>query len=303
MQFEPLKEVTDFIQDTNRLTSSLKEDGYLFFRNFLDTEKILEAKNDMMEVLCKHGIMEKNGNSEPIWKGVKPDKDTHQTVYTKISHLNSLEAITENKQIIGIYERLFGGPVHIYPMPLPRFFPPDPYPNFRIGWHQDCFPWPDSTDLHTVWIPFMDMDESIGGLVMVKGSHIPDFTMNIYDYDPAKGVPGINGGKLTDMTKLRSDYQLGDLLIFGGKMIHRGLPNRSNELRFSMDCRYQPKNAPMDWKASFHDDDNKFYMEKVVRPAVAEAGLTGENAERATWEIALANPVKDRIAEYVKNKN
>ena len=40
-------------------------------------------------------------------------------------------------------------------------------------------------------------------------------------------------------------FKAGDVLIFSNTMVHKALPNKSNEIRQSLDARYQPASAPI----------------------------------------------------------
>ena len=46
---------------------------------------------------------------------------------------------------------------------------------------------------------------------------------------------------------LRSNYHLGDVLIFHPLMVHRGYPNVSDKIRLSSDFRYQRQGDPEVW--------------------------------------------------------
>ena len=45
---------------------------------------------------------------------------------------------------------------------------------------------------------------------------------------------------------LTTDYQLGDLLVFGMYTMHASMDNHTNRLRLSTDTRYQLASEPVD---------------------------------------------------------
>ena len=295
-----LKEATNYILDTDRLVSSLNEDGYLFFRNILSSELAIEVRRDMETVLCKYGVLGKDGSSEPVWKGFRPHNDEEIRINSEISHLESTVDLTEQKELISIFERLFGGPVYVFNMRIPRFYLPA-YQYSRLGSHQDFFFWRDSQNLHVAWIPLMTMNESVGGLALAEDSHKVDFDVSLYEYVANDSGPKIREERLAEMTWISAEYRPGDLLILDGKIIHKGLPNTSDRIRFSLDRRYQPKNSRIDWAASLHDDGKGWYRDQVIRPAVSTTGLTGDEAEKMVWEMAIQNPIRDRITKAMRS--
>ncbi|MCX7381260.1 MAG: phytanoyl-CoA dioxygenase family protein, partial [Alphaproteobacteria bacterium] len=75
-----------------------------------------------------------------------------------------------------------------------------------------------------------------------------------------------------------SGFHQGDVLFFHSLAVHKGIPNRSDKLRMSMDVRYQlaslpfnPDNAnadaqPLPWDeiyAGWKSDDLKYYWKKL----------------------------------------
>src|SRR5689334_5939603 len=62
------KIANDFLDDSDELETSFQQDGYLFFRQVLNVEQVLDVKRDFVRVLQQQGIVTP-GSSEPIWTG------------------------------------------------------------------------------------------------------------------------------------------------------------------------------------------------------------------------------------------
>ena len=113
-------------------------------------------------------------------------------------------------------------------------------------WHQDaqCFP------LHgmqlariiTIWIPFMDVDETNSCLQVSEASHI-----NAKVFEDVKNGTihySISPEYSDKFINLRSiPMRRGDALCLHQLVAHRALPNMSDKMRWSMDIRYEQFNG------------------------------------------------------------
>jgi len=111
-------------------------------------------------------------------------------------------------------------------------------------------------------------------LQVAEGTH----TGAVHDFDIGMGAGGI---EITDPFEDRwvsGPFSVGDVLIFHSLLAHKGVPNRGDKLRMSMDVRYQlvsepfnPDNAnadgqPLSWEdiyAGWSSDELKYYWRKL----------------------------------------
>lgn len=63
-KFVPFKETDPYIEEPHTLASTFADDGYLFFRNLLDKERVKTVRNSIINVLKEHGFVNKNVNSK-----------------------------------------------------------------------------------------------------------------------------------------------------------------------------------------------------------------------------------------------
>src|SRR5579863_9278940 len=61
---------------------------------------------------------------------------------------------------------------------------------------------------------------------------------------PRGGAGGIESSDPLEGRWVSNDFSLGDVLIFHSMVVHKGVPNRSDKLRMSMDVRYQLVSEP-----------------------------------------------------------
>jgi hypothetical protein len=99
---------------------------------------------------------------------------------------------------------------------------------------------------------------------------------------------------------LTTDYQLGDALFFQALMIHKALPNTTDDqMRISLDNRYHPignriaehmltphldEQHPLEWDEIYRNwetDDLKYYWKKINNPISKK--YTGFH-DKAFWE-------------------
>lgn len=128
-------------------------------------------------------------------------------------------------------------------------------PSTAIGWHADHAYWPtcSSNRLLTAWIPFDDVDEDAGTLMVLDGSHRWKGTANSRffnekDLDRIEARLARRGEKVIRITlRLRR----GQVSFHHGWTIHGSLPNRSDRPRLALavhlqdrDNRYTPRRGP-----------------------------------------------------------
>ena len=117
-----------------------------------------------------------------------------------------------------------------------RAYPPNKAPG---GVHQDGFYSPGIKGYRPVWIPLIEMDEAMGGLVLASG-----FTGGDFIHNTAKPGNPIPAGIIPNSAWLRADYRPSDVLVIHPKTPHTGLPNRSRKVRFSIDTRVESAANP-----------------------------------------------------------
>ena len=211
------------LNDSDGLETSFQEDGYLFFRQVLDVEQVLEVKRDFVRVLQQQGIVPP-GTSEPIWTGAGLEAIDDNGLYNLDSYVELIES-TDMKRLM---ERVFGEPIFMFRGTNVRYSLPNDQVHLTPP-HQDHFFIRGNCEFRTVWIPLMEIGEEVGGLALAAGSHKRGLREhrvqeNVYSYQ-MKGRKQ-SGVALADISEpwLTTDYRPGDVLVFHSLMLHRAAP-------------------------------------------------------------------------------
>jgi len=274
----------DLLASPKRLKARLAEEGYLFFHRVLDIEEVHSVKRDLVDALQRQGVV-KAGSSEPVWTGAGMDRIDDVALYS----LSSYEQLSEGAAK-GLAEKVFGEPAFMFKNPNIRYSLPD-HPMFVTPAHQDFFFIRGTTTFCTIWIPLMDLDETMGGLVVAAGSHGRGLREHaereeVYSYvfkgRRQKGVP-LEG---IDEPWLTSDYHPGDALLFHNLTLHWALPNRSDRIRLSIDTRAQPAKSPRTFQLERTILELRQYRKEVQRIA------TEVGASELVFEAALVEMMK-----------
>jgi len=122
--------------------------------------------------------------------------------------------------------------------------------------------------------PLIDCPMQVGPLQVAAGSH----TQGVFDFHIGAGAGGIEIVDPLEGRWVSDDFAVGDVLIFHSMVVHKGVPNRSDKLRMSMDVRYQlasePFNLdnanadgqPLSWDdiyAGWRSQDLQYYWQKI----------------------------------------
>ena len=99
--------------------------------------------------------------------------------------------------------------------------------------HQDLAIMSGSPDSVVVWIPLCDMDEDLGFLEVVPGSHKNGVLAH------EKSGPSLEiKEEIPDEAFLPAKMKIGDALFFSSSTIHRSGTNKSKRIRLTVSYRY-----------------------------------------------------------------
>lgn len=254
-KFGELRPSNELLSDADALRARMADEGYLFFRQLIDPEIVLRARQ---EILLKYATVgEIDAISHPLMEAIQSE----QTFVDKVN----LRAFTESvrtglayervvlgPEVMGYLETLLGGDVRAYDFRWPRFV----RPGEGCGFHYDGPYMNRGTDrVFTTWIPLGRVHRHEGALIVLEDSHTSERLLNSYakqdadkekiswlSTDPVRLQDGLGGRWLT------ADFEPGDVLSFGMHMLHGALDNRSptGRCRLTSDTRYQRADEPLD---------------------------------------------------------
>jgi len=251
---------TNLIADGPALDARMRRDGYLFLRGLLPTEPLRALQRQIGGIARDAGWLRRDAPVEhaiadPSGFCVDPDP-AYLATLRRINRLEDYHALKHHPALLALFERMLDAPVFPHPRVLMRnIFPAREA--YTTKAHQDFPNVQGTTEVFTAWFPLTDCPMETGPLQIAAGTH----TGAVYDFDIAAGAGGI---EITDRFADRwvsGPFALGDVLIFHSLTVHKGVPNRSDRLRMSMDVRYQrvgdpfnPDNANADGQPLAWDD-------------------------------------------------
>tara|TARA_B100000949_G_C14267097_1_gene445535 strand:- start:597 stop:1637 length:1041 start_codon:yes stop_codon:yes gene_type:complete len=339
--FIDYEESSDLLQNPVALRERLSRNGYLFFKNLVDAGKVDKVRHGIYSIFKKYGLVDRNSSQEGKWTGKKIDASSllcDGEIGMQISKLRSIRELYNTEEIIGVQKKVFDGEVfpwvenvdrvRAYLPGISRMMVAGQLASTATMAHQDHFPFRNKKGgkdtFNTTWVPLMDIDESVGGLTLMKNSHLKGFHKHFIKKGDVKGVassieemsewkssgyvPAVGESDPDKKVEwLRSNYHSGDVLIFSRLTVHGGCPNTSDKIRLSTDFRYQRKGTYTSWK-SFHRLPWTLKFGSEIRRTINELGIKDELGDRV-WEtmhniqgpsMVKGNTIESRILEVAK---
>ena len=241
---QPFMDSTQLIVDPAALNERLAGEGYLFVRGLLPRQAVLDVRRQCRAVAAAGGWLDpahpvEDGVGNPAAACTDPEP-RYLEVFRRLYVLEPLHTLKHHPAIVSFFERLFGEPVLVHPLfVLRNIFPQRPESTTPA--HQDFVHIQGTPETYTVWVPLDDCPMEQGSLQIAAGSHRD----GVLDFRVTNGSGGL---EVVDSLAGRwraSPFAAGDVLIFHSLTVHKGLPNRSNRLRQSMDARYQRASEPV----------------------------------------------------------
>ena len=249
-----LRDSLNLLSDMTALKERIQQDGYLFLRNFIDRETVLNARTAIVNHLSeKNALVE----GSPLLDAVMPrsGREVRMTGQSIITHHPASLAVFENPRLFNFFRLFFGEEAATYDYKWLRAVGNE---NFT-GCHYDVvYMGRGSQRVHTVWIPIGDIPVYQGTLAVCEGSHnLESFARlrNTYggiDVDRdlvSEGWFSSDPYEITDKFGgrwLTTDFHPGDVLIFGLYTLHASTTNLTDKFRISCDIRFQPAGDKMD---------------------------------------------------------
>jgi hypothetical protein len=274
---QPFVNSGDLIHDGPALAERMRRDGYLFLPGLLPHADIAKVQRQVGELAREAGWLRRD---RPVEQAIAdPDgfcvdpEPAYLATLRRINRLEDYHGLKHHPALIGLFERMLGGPILAHPRVLMRnIFPARE--EFTTKAHQD-FPNVQGTEeVFTAWMPLIDCPMDVGPLQVAAGTHLD----GVYDFHIGAGAGGIEIKDPLEGRWVSGAFALGDVLIFHSMTVHKGVPNRGDRLRMSMDVRYQlvsepfnPDNAnpdgqPLSWDevyAGWKSDALQYYWTRL----------------------------------------
>jgi ectoine hydroxylase-related dioxygenase (phytanoyl-CoA dioxygenase family) len=275
--------------DLVTLRNELEVRGYVLIRNILPKEAVDVALTEVTRVLFEADWLNRTRDPKdrvPMPNAAWGDPDpVFKRVYQQVFNLEELHLLPHQAALRQVMEMIVGEHVLIHPKPIVRLI----FPNCErlvTHAHQDYEFMGGDPECYTVWIPLHDCPVEVGPLRILEGSHRNGIRRHEYDN---LHVPEISESVMAEDDWVGGAVNAGDLLIFHSLSIHAASPNLSNQMRVSMDCRFQDARRTLNpanlvfagesgksWEktyAGWASDELKYYWKKMslrLQPSKAE---------------------------------
>ncbi len=268
--------------------------GYVFIRDLMPKVELEQLLGDMIGIASDEGwTIEGSRPSDRIANAAMACSDPdpkYKRAANRAFCLERLHALTHHPALTDVMRQLVGPRLLVHPKPIARMI----FPNCEgalLHAHQDNSGIAGSSESYTAWMPLHDCLEGQGTLEIKEASHFfgLQHTEGYIDPKTARGGDWA-GGRIN----------AGDVAIFHSLTVHSSTLSTSNQLRFSVDCRFQSYDeavSPLEivfpnqakggrnWEATYADwkrDDLKYYWRDLplrLKPSVAELVAQAEKAD------------------------
>ena len=148
-----------------------------------------------------------------------------------------------NEQLLSAVESLIGPEIALSPIQHFRpYLPAREIQPGQVPWHQDQGVTKEEADISeiiTCWIPLVDVTPERGCLQVLPGV-VP---MGLLEHQREGGTM-IKPMYMPEIEPVNCIMKRGDVLMMSAYTPHRGQPNRTNLVRWSMDLRFQKTGTP-----------------------------------------------------------
>jgi len=270
-QMKPFRNMKAGNLESVVLKEQMDVHGYVLVRDLLPSRDLNPLLGEITGMLSGAGWLEPN--CDPIQRTASAsaacaDGDpTYKPTRDEIFGFQSLHALPHHPLLQRLMKLLVGEHLLIHPKPEMRLI----FPNFEHGIihaHQDHTSVAGDEESFTAWIPLHDCPLELGPLRILEGSHR-------FGLQRTAGETGyIPRGMERGDDWVGGDINSGDVLLFHSLTVHEAAPNRSSQLRISLDYRFQS-------------------YERAVNPAVFVFA-----SGKRSWESTYANWTSDELKYY-----
>ncbi len=275
----PFLDSSSVVDDGPELLRRLDRAGYLFMRGLLPADVVRTLRLELLNIAQEEGWTRagtplEDGIANPDAFAVEP-QERYRKCYFRMYKREAFHALPHHPNLTGLFERMVGEEILMHPRIIGRVIFPrrDGGEDFTTPAHQD-FPHVQGTsDTFSAWFPLADCPRQMGSLTVAEGSHM----QGVYDFRPAFGAGGLEVIDPLIGRWVGGDFAAGDVLIFHSLTVHKAVPNLTDRLRLSIDCRFQRAsdpvnrdsveldNGPLSWEdiyADWKSTEHQYYWRK-----------------------------------------
>jgi ectoine hydroxylase-related dioxygenase (phytanoyl-CoA dioxygenase family) len=292
---KPFREIAASVLAATCLSEEMRHHGYVLVRGLLSSADLDPLLREITHILADTQWLV--SDTDPVQRIANPsaacaDGDpAYKAVNDRVFQLQSFHRLPHHDLLQKVMGLLVGPELFIHPKSAARLV----FPHFDRGMtkaHQDNTAVGGTEQSFTAWLPLHDCPIEQGVLRVKSGSHR-------FGLQPTLGKTGcITSGTEQGDEWVGGDLNKGDLLIFHSLTVHEALPNQSNRMRISLDCRFQNYRQPVNpgalvftgpsgrsWSDVYRgwlSDELKYYWTKLpleLNPSKLQLAELAANAE------------------------
>jgi ectoine hydroxylase-related dioxygenase (phytanoyl-CoA dioxygenase family) len=310
---KPLREIRGIALNSVDLRAEMDAHGYVMIRGLLSPKDLNPLLGDVTAVLHQAGWLcsESNPLDRIASRGAAccEDDAVFKPVYDQVFSLPAFHRLPHHPELLHVMKLLVGADLLIHPKPVGRLIFPD-FTRAITPAHQDHTAVAGDEETFTAWLPLHDCPTEQGPLRVVDGSHR-------FGLQPTAGQTGcIPPGTERGDGWVGAEIHAGDLLLFSSLTVHEAMPNLSNRIRISLDCRFQSYQRPIhpaalvfagsgrrSWEktyANWPSDELKYYWTQLplqLKPSrleLAELARTAESPHERARYAAILKAIESR---------
>ncbi|QGQ97338.1 phytanoyl-CoA dioxygenase [Paenibacillus psychroresistens] len=242
-----LRSSNDIFHDITALRARMEEEGYLLIRGFHNRDKVLDARTGILEKMAQMGKLDRDTQLE---EGVMADGSKSIFMGGTNEDLPALLNVLNGDHIMRFFDEFLGEQSLTFHYKWLRAVGKGDF----TGAHYDIVYMGRGTqNVYTVWSPLGDVSYEMGGLAICLGSNRFENLKQSYGKKDSDrdGIGHYTDDPLLITEKFggkwaTTEFQAGDVLIFGMFLLHCSLENTTNHYRISVDARYQSVNEKVD---------------------------------------------------------
>ena len=240
---------------TDSQIQNFNENGYLLVEDALSPDDLNPLIAEFEEIvdtgasqLYAEGELDSEFKTEGFDTRLAKITEQSPVVFQKVfsgAHTGpSLFDLLINPKLLDIAESLVGPEIMCHPAYRVRPKLPE-HDRTLVPWHQDAGymePKCDSVLQLTIWIPLIDATVENGCMEVIPHAHRD----GVFRHRSVEGRPylDIPPDALPEVEPVVVPVKFGSVLLFTNLTPHRSIPNVSNQVRWSVDSRYQDAAKP-----------------------------------------------------------
>lgn len=288
-------------------------DGFLLVQNLFPPEELQAVKDEVAQLVDQ---LARELQAEGRLKNLHEGADFYQRL-TLIDqecpgaavrlHVRGLltEAIAKlwsSPKLLDIIEQFIGPDISGHPIWNLRCKTPD-NALATVPWHQDTaylLPGAENTLQPTAWIPLLDTNEKNGTLQVVRGAHREGLLTHRIEKEVGYQKSWylyIPDEKIDQDRVVRVDVPFGSALFINQLIPHRSTENFSEQIRWSLDLRFQNPSLPTGCDAQTtiplrKGSDPSFFQDWTQLDAINRKDIDG--LDQDPDKIEVTGPWLDR---------